>query len=149
MEISENQSIKNRLIEFIMLKNISIRKFESSIGASNGYIKNLKYQPKDDILQKILLQYPELNKIWLLTGEGEMLRSEGSNQEYKKPVEPPASDRDNVQSLLSSNRELVQQHGELIAQHSELIRQQGELIEMIKVLVSGELPASEPKKSRV
>ncbi len=149
MEMSENQNTKKRLLQFIMFKNISVHKFEIEVGLSNGYVKNMRNSIQPDKVRNIVLKFPDLNPGWLLTGEGEMLRPEGSNQEHKKAVEPPASDRDNVQSLLSSNRELVQQHGELIAQHSELIRQQGELIEMIKVLVSGELSAAEPKKSRV
>ena len=143
-------TVKERVKFFCQSVNISVREFEKRCDVSNGYFNNLKnggiaYNKMLNIISK----FPELNGDWLATGEGEMLRSEGSNQEHKKPVEPPASDRDNVQSLLSSNRELVQQHGELIAQHSELIRQQGELIEMIKVLVGGELSVAEPKKSRV
>lgn len=40
---------------------------------SNGYIHHLKHAPKSSILTKILLSAPDLNKVWLLTGEGEML----------------------------------------------------------------------------
>ena len=147
--MSENQNTKKRLLQFIMFKNISVHRFETEVGLSNGYVKNMRNSIQPDKVRNIVLKFPDLNPGWLLTGEGEMLRSEGGKQSSGKPVESPASDRDNVQSLLSSNRELVQQHGELIAQHTELIRQQGELIEMIKVLVSGELSAAEPKKSRV
>ena len=74
MECAENQNVKERLLEFIMFKNISIRSFEIQIGVSNAYLSNLKKQPREDVISKILNAYPELNKVWLLTGEGEMLR---------------------------------------------------------------------------
>ena len=120
MEVNENQSVKNRIIEFSMLKNISIHKFEMSIGVSNGYIKNLKAQPGEDIIRKILLKYPELNRVWLLTGEGEMLRAETQ-------CNSGTADSSRTDRLIESNLELIRQHG-------ELIRQQGELIEMLKKL---------------
>ena len=74
MQSTENQNVKNRLLQFIMFKNISIRNFEIQIGVSNAYISNLKKQPREDVIKKILNVYPELNKVWLLTGEGEMLK---------------------------------------------------------------------------
>ena len=68
-------SVKQRLIEFIKKEEISIHAFEKSAGISNGYIKNLSKQPREGVLKKILLTYPQLNRVWLLTGEGNMLNS--------------------------------------------------------------------------
>lgn len=75
MDVKENQSVKDRIIEFIMFKNISVRAFENAIGVANGYFSHLVATPKTKIIQQILLKFPELNRIWLLTGEGEMLKS--------------------------------------------------------------------------
>lgn len=70
------QSVKQRLIEFIKEEKISVHAFEMAAGISNGYIKNLSAQPREGILRKILLTYPQLNRVWLLTGEGEMLNGD-------------------------------------------------------------------------
>lgn len=66
-------TIRERLIRFIKYKNITQKKFEQIVGASNGYVNNIKMGIGTNKLEKILLQFPELNKTWLLTGEGEML----------------------------------------------------------------------------
>ena len=79
MENKENQSVKDRIIEFIMFKNISVRAFENTIGVANGYFSHLKAAPKTKIIQQILEEFPELDRIWLLTGEGEMLRGQVQN----------------------------------------------------------------------
>ncbi len=64
---------KDRLKEYLKYSGLSQRKFEISIGVSNGYVNNLKSSPSSDIIQKILGAYPELNTTWLLTGQGTML----------------------------------------------------------------------------
>lgn len=67
-------SIKQRLITFIKSRGLSIRKFESTVGLSNGYINQLRHAPSNDKLSMILDKFPEINKVWLMTGEGEMLK---------------------------------------------------------------------------
>lgn len=65
-----------RIKYFIENKNISIRKFELSIGASNGLIGNA-IKKNSDIQSKWISKIIEIyniNPTWLLTGEGPMLR---------------------------------------------------------------------------
>lgn len=69
-------TVKERLIKFIKFRNLSIKKFEETAGLSNGYINNIKSQPRESMVEKILLSFPDLNRVWLLTGEGEMLNSD-------------------------------------------------------------------------
>jgi len=66
-------TVKSRLSDFREHKGIKVRPFEASIGVSNGYLKQLKNIPSNEILERIYLTYPELSRVWLLTGEGEML----------------------------------------------------------------------------
>lgn len=66
-------SVKQRLINFIEYKGLSIRKFEITCGLSVGYMKSLRHAPSTDKLSMILSAYPDLNRTWLLTGEGNML----------------------------------------------------------------------------
>lgn len=68
----------NKLIEYLA---ISKREFERRINVSNGYLNQLKHMPKEEILERISIQFPELNISWLLTGEGEMLKSEAQQSD--------------------------------------------------------------------
>lgn len=68
-------TVKERLIEFIEYKNIAKRAFEEAVGLSNGYLNQLRNSPGVDKISAILETYPEINKVWLLTGEGEMLKT--------------------------------------------------------------------------
>lgn len=73
--MTENQTIKERLICFIKFLKIGQGKFEAQCGLANGYVNNIRRSITPDKLQQIALQFPELNTGWLMTGEGEMLRS--------------------------------------------------------------------------
>jgi phage repressor protein C with HTH and peptisase S24 domain len=67
------QTVKERIILYLRYKGIGYNKFESIAGISHGYIANLKSTPKKEQLAKILLAAPDLNRTWLLAGDGEML----------------------------------------------------------------------------
>lgn len=69
----ENASLKQRLVSFIYYKRLSQKKFEDSIGVSNGYVNSISKGIGADKLEKICSKYPELNRKWLLYGQGEML----------------------------------------------------------------------------
>lgn len=69
------QTVKQRLITFLKYKKLGRNKFERQIGVSVGYISNLKSTPGADVLVKIFNGAPDLNREWLLTGEGEMLNA--------------------------------------------------------------------------
>ena len=66
------ETVKDRIMEFLNSEGIPRTRFEKSIGVSNAYLLKLRGTPKVDKLNKIYEVYPHLNKIWLLTGEGEM-----------------------------------------------------------------------------
>lgn len=72
-------TVKERLIFYIKSKHLSQRKFEILVGLSNGYVNNINKSIQPDKIQKITLQFPDLNTGWLLTGEGEMLKGEGGS----------------------------------------------------------------------
>lgn len=68
--------ILQRLKQFIDVKGLTIASFEKSIGMSNAsFGKSLKNNGAigSDKLENILSVYSDINPIWLLTGQGEML----------------------------------------------------------------------------
>ena len=71
MESTINQRIK----AFINYKGLSVREFERLCGLSNGYVGGIKYSILPEKMSNISLQFPDLNTGWLLTGEGEMLKT--------------------------------------------------------------------------
>lgn len=78
-------SVKQRLVSYLKEKKMGQNRFESLAGISNGYISNLKKSPGSEVLTKILNAAPDLNRTWLLTGEGPMLS--GSNEEEKTEMQ--------------------------------------------------------------
>lgn len=70
------ETVKDRIITYIKYIGISQKRFEETVGVSNGYVNNVKASPSSTVLQKIFSACPDLNKDWLLTGEGPMLTSD-------------------------------------------------------------------------
>jgi len=68
-------TIKERTIEFIKYKKISVKEFEIRCGMSNGYVSSMRKGFGADKLGNVLSAFPELNRDWLLYGEGEMISS--------------------------------------------------------------------------
>ena len=72
----------DRLMQFIKYEGLSARQFDLSIGASNGYTLRMhknKASIGSDVIETILKAYPRLNVVWLITGEGEMLKENEEN----------------------------------------------------------------------
>ena len=67
-------SVKDRLIKFLEVKKISKSEFGRRIGVSSAYITSMRQSMQPDKVQRIALEFPDLNTTWLLTGEGPMLK---------------------------------------------------------------------------
>lgn len=81
----EEDSVKQRLLAFMKYKKLSQSRFEKMVGLSNGYINSLRHSPSADKLSIILKTFPEVNRTWLLTGEGSML-SQPATSSPRSPV---------------------------------------------------------------
>ena len=66
--------VKSRFLQFLLLHNIKKAVAERQLGFANGYFSQVK-NISTEKLNKILSVYPNLNHIWLLTGEGNMLNT--------------------------------------------------------------------------
>ena len=69
------ENIKQRTIKFVKSQNITIKYFETKCGLSNGYVSAMRKGYGRAKLENILTAFPQLNREWLLYGEGTMLRS--------------------------------------------------------------------------
>ena len=66
-------TIKERTYAFIEYKGITVKKFEELCSLSNGYVSSMRKGFGEDKLNNVLNMFPELNRDWLIYGEGEML----------------------------------------------------------------------------
>lgn len=99
----------DRLMEFIRYSGLSARQFDLSIGAGNGYTLRMsknRASVGSDVIENILKTYPDLNVVWLLTGDGPMLKSQmeeeifdfdnlpaGHQQEIERIIEAKIKER--------------------------------------------------------
>jgi len=68
--------LKERLFYFIEHKGLTVQSFEKAVGLSNGAVSKMGDNTRRSTIDKISNFFCDLNKNWLLTGEGEMLIGE-------------------------------------------------------------------------
>jgi len=73
--IVEDMSVKERIKAFVKYMGISIREFEKLSGLNYGYVNSIRVSIQPDKLKGIASHFVDLNTSWLITGEGEMLKS--------------------------------------------------------------------------
>ncbi len=124
-------SISDRLTALIKKMNMSGRQFAQSVGKSPSNVASVtdgKTKPSFDFLEAIILAYPQLNRDWLLMGEGEMFRKETNGKDAQpdsqliahlsKVVNDALSERDLYrEQLLAKDRqiEILQQTIQVLA----------------------------------
>jgi hypothetical protein len=67
-------TVKERISVYIKYKGMNNAQFEKACGLSNGYVANMRKGIGTDKLNNVLTAFPDLNRDWLLYGEGEMIR---------------------------------------------------------------------------
>ena len=68
-------TVKQRLTEYLRFKQVNMSEFGRLIGVSNAYVSSIKKSIAPDKLQAIALNFPDLDIQWLVTGNGQMLRA--------------------------------------------------------------------------
>lgn len=74
-------NIKERILYFLEYKKVTKSKFFEKIGMTYGNFtgKSKETPLNSDAISNILLEFPEINIEWLITGEGEMVKSINQN----------------------------------------------------------------------
>lgn len=68
--------MKERVKQFIEAKGLSQARFEKQAGLANGAVNGMIHGLGTKNIERVLEAFPELSRVWLLTGEGEMLNPE-------------------------------------------------------------------------
>ena len=92
---------------FLKSENIGQNTFEKKVGWSTGYINNIKSSIGSDKISSIIKEYPLLNLSWLLTGEGEMLRTATDDSAADKQKALPLIPFEALAGYLSTDNEGV------------------------------------------
>lgn len=71
-------TVKDRLIKYLEEKKISKSEFGRRIGVSSAFITSMRQSMQPDKLERIALNFPDLNTEWLMTGKGYMIKGENS-----------------------------------------------------------------------
>ena len=114
-------TIKDRIELFIKRQGIRRSTFEKACGFSNGYTRNLKENPSAAKIEDILNNYPELNRVWLLSGEGEMLCGDISAEGARHEAEATVADGENCSEITSRFLKLLEKKDEQIERKDEQI----------------------------
>lgn len=99
-------------MQFIHHAGLSARQFDLSIGAGNGYTLRMKKNNASigsDVIENILQVYPQLNVVWLLTGEGNMLKT----KEKETPLDfdhLPAHKQQEIEQIIEQKIKERQEH---------------------------------------
>jgi hypothetical protein len=119
----------DRLIQFIEYAGLSARQFDISIGAANGYTLRMKKNHASigsDVIENIIRTYPQLDVVWLLTGEGRMIKEEVKSEDLDFD-NLPTSRRQDIERIIE-NKIRERQEVEL----KKLLKEVSEEIEKIK-----------------
>ncbi len=112
-----------RIAVYLQFKTISPHAFERNIHLSNGYyskqLKNLG-SVGSDILIKIHHHFPDLNILWVLTGDGQMLMEETNKvnslqvdefafryESENKKIKTMESDLEKLNTLIKDKEKII------------------------------------------
>ena len=72
-------TVKERLQEFLKAERISASEFSRKMGLSPAYIASMRKSMPEEKVERLIELFPQLNRDWLLYGEGNMYREIGNN----------------------------------------------------------------------
>lgn len=74
--MSNEQTIPSRISKIIEIRGKTVNSFAKKVGVDPGNLRKMlsnNQKITEKTIDKILKAYPEINRVWLLTGEGNML----------------------------------------------------------------------------
>lgn len=77
----DTETVKGRLLTYLKHKRITQAEFCKAVGVASTYINVIRKSIPSDKVNRIVSLYPDLNRDWLLYGEGEMLTADRTDPE--------------------------------------------------------------------
>lgn len=87
---------KERMLQLIAALGLSKAEFERVCGLSNGYVNSIRNTIGSKGVAQILAQFPQVNKSWLVFGDGEMFISNNGLRPNDVPTNPDETSGNNV-----------------------------------------------------
>ena len=109
--------IKQRLLEICQALGISASELSTTIGKSRPYIANLKKDISSETLLNIHINYPSVNILRIITGEGEVLLNKDKQSNVSIDI---SFFIEKYNQLEKENKELLLEIGELKGRLKEL-----------------------------
>lgn len=113
--------VAQRLKQIAKFYGLSIRGFERECKLTAGYIGSIRQSVGKQMLDRIVERYPELDPLWILFGDGEMLRKQDSGESVPKVMMDRA-----VWEEMQKITETVNSQQRVIAAQAESIRHQAD-----------------------
>lgn len=102
--------MKDRIKNFIEAKGISAGELAAVLDVQRSnisHILNGRNKPGASFIEKLLLEFPDLNARWLLTGQGDMfsgqVSADNSPQQKLSIVEEPVKQPPMVEKIIKKN----------------------------------------------
>ena len=73
-------TITDRLLEFLKAERITASEFARKMEVSPAYLASMRKSMPEEKIEKLIRIYPQINRDWLLYGEGEMYRDLGATE---------------------------------------------------------------------
>ncbi|WP_291528568.1 hypothetical protein [Bacteroides sp. UBA939] len=105
--------VKQRLIELCDALELTPNAFSLKIGKSRSFIKGITKEIGSDALREIYLTFPEVNILWIITGEGEKFLSSDKNISNNNNLTNYL--REENKNLKEENKRLIQENAVLSA----------------------------------
>lgn len=124
----------DRFDKYIKYKKLNDNKVTVSLGLSVGTLGKSRKEGRDlsqKVIEQILNFYTDINRVWLLTGEGEML-----NTSDHPPIEidPVSGGEINVRQLMNMMQQQMVLVNNVVEQNRQLIDNNGKLVKVNETL---------------
>lgn len=125
-----DKSVKDRTIEFVKFKGITMKTFELRCGLSTDYVTSMRKGFGADKLNNVLTAFPELNRDWLLYGEGEMIKSSVTQTSHGDNSPNIAGNGNNVNTSPTIDKAIDE-----IAEQRKLVAKSQEQIDRLLAII--------------
>ena len=103
-----NETVKDRLIQYIEYKHITKSEFCRNIGVSTSYVTSIRASIQPEKMTKIIEIYSDLNIGWLLTGFGKMINSTENDENLKQILDSKNNEIASMAKTIAVQDELLQ-----------------------------------------